>query len=291
MGGHASFLNQSDLTWHGGPRRVPLSCPSAVWPLLRSLDSPRSVVETFIPSLGVVGSTYLSPAFALGSVNEGDLWNQRRAVIAYFGTVSSPLYLHLRFLKNGYDFASAYVNSQQRDALVVGAVYLVTDGGDTHISLNKVQGGKIAASDLRMRFELGGQVAAAVAATVITIDTAASTPSATISNGGVTFSIQIPYAKFDGGSVRLTSGAAGALAWLDVELYSGPSKQFDLIVMTEAVIGFLLSAMSTASAGFYVPPPGTSEVNNGTLTLDYDGLTIAVPTKPTKTSFVLDAIE
>lgn len=33
------------------------------------------------------------------SVSHGDLWNQRRALIAYFGTTQQPMYLHLRFLK------------------------------------------------------------------------------------------------------------------------------------------------------------------------------------------------
>jgi hypothetical protein len=72
------------------------------------------------------------------SVNHGDLWNQRRAVLCHFNSAASPMYLHVRFLKEGYDFASAYLASQQRDGTVAGAVTLVSDGGDTHINNNKV---------------------------------------------------------------------------------------------------------------------------------------------------------
>lgn len=72
------------------------------------------------------------------SINHGDLWNQRRAVLCHFNSAAAPMYLHVRFLKEGYDFASAYLASQQRDGAVAGAVTLVSDGGDTHINNNKV---------------------------------------------------------------------------------------------------------------------------------------------------------
>ena len=106
-----------------------------------------------------VGTTYLHPQFALGSINRGDLWNQRRPLIAHFGTAAAPGYLQLRFLKNDYDFSSAILHGTQREGLVVGAVNLITNGGDTHISLDKVKAAKIRARDLRLRFELGGPAA------------------------------------------------------------------------------------------------------------------------------------
>lgn len=41
--------------------------------------------------------------------------------------------------QDGYDFASAYLASQQQEGRVVGAVTLLTDGGDRHITTNKVR--------------------------------------------------------------------------------------------------------------------------------------------------------
>lgn len=88
--------------------RLPLPCPRDVEPFFAKLDAPRDLVKTYQQGEPpVVGSTHLEPAFALGSVNRGDLWNQRRALVAYWGAADMPSCLHLRFLRNGYDLADA----------------------------------------------------------------------------------------------------------------------------------------------------------------------------------------
>jgi hypothetical protein len=48
------------------------------------------------------------------------------------------------------------LTTAQHEGRVVGVVNLVTDGGDTHISLDKVKQARIRARDLRLRFEVGG---------------------------------------------------------------------------------------------------------------------------------------
>jgi hypothetical protein len=113
-------------------------------------------VETFVKRFNRIGTTYLHPQFALGTVNHEDLWNQRRALLLHFGTHQKPGYMHLRFLKNGYDLSSAWLTTAQREGVVLGAVNFVTNGGDTHISLDLVKNAKIKARDLRLRLEFGG---------------------------------------------------------------------------------------------------------------------------------------
>ena len=82
--------------------------------------SPRSFNKTYlrdpsgmIPNL--VGTAYLHPLFAIGSIDWGEMWNQRRTLIAYWGTQNKPSYLQLRFLHDNYDFADILYYSVQKE--------------------------------------------------------------------------------------------------------------------------------------------------------------------------------
>jgi hypothetical protein len=232
------------------------------------------------------------------SINHGDLWGQRRALLAYFNNATSPLYLHMRFLKDGTDFASAYLNSAQEKGLVAGAVTFFTDGGDTHISLGMVKKATVSASDLRLRFELGGD-AAAVAAAKVTVS--AANGSAVITAGGVSIKLLVPYARLDALSGRVVSGSVRGLQYVDVELYKGTARAFSLGSMQEAAVGFVLSieplaapleevkggAVVTDAAQaqglrlMALPTKDTSATGpSPVLTISSSGLKVSVPIKP-----------
>jgi hypothetical protein len=61
----------------------------------------------------------------------------------------------LRVLHDGYDYSSAVFTSVQKQGNVLFGINFATDGGGTHPNLDRVHG-RIVASDLRVRFELGG---------------------------------------------------------------------------------------------------------------------------------------
>ncbi len=246
--------------------RLPVHCPPDLAPLFTSLTTPRTVTETFIQRSHTVGTTYLHPAFALGSINHGDLWNQRRPLLAHFGTAAAPGYLQLRFLKNDYDFSSAIFHGTQREGLVVGAVNLITNGGDTHISLDKVKQAKIRARDLRLRFELGGPAAKNAALTLT------SPTHATLTAGELTFHVTLAHARLGDLTGKLSAGQAGDLRFLDVEFYHGPEREFDLALLGEALTAF---ALSVGPHG-----PATTQTDAGKLTLTCDALTVTAATKP-----------
>lgn len=246
--------------------RLPLHCPPDLEPLFASLTAPRTVTETFIKRSSTVGTTYLHPQFALGSINRGDLWNQRRPLLAHFGTAAAPGYLQLRFLKNDYDFSSAIFHGTQRAGLVVGAVNLLTNGGDTHVSLDKVKGAKIRARDLRLRFELGGP-AAKNAALAVTSPT-----QATLTAGDLTFHVTLAHARLGDLPGKLTPGQTAHLRYLDVEFYHGPEREFDLAALDEAITAF---ALSVGPHG-----PVTLNLDARQLTLTCDGLAVSAATKP-----------
>ena len=248
-----------------GDLRIPLACPADLAPLFQPLKEPRTVVETFVKRFNRIGTTYLHPQYALGSINHEDLWNQRRALLLYFGTHQKPGYMHLRFLKNDYDFSSAWITTTQKEGLVVGAVNLVTNGGDTHISLDMVKQAKIKARDLRLRLEFGGP-----AADLVKI--IGQKDSWKIKAGELSLNFNLACARFGDYEGKLIAGGDDKLRWLDVVLYSGVDREFDLAALRQAIIGFVFS----------VGPHGpvTSRLEAGKLFLSCDGLSLTVPVKP-----------
>ena len=62
--------------------RIRVPCPAEFEGRFRE---PRTEarVQTFVPGEHpVVGTTWMTPEFVLASVNRGDLWNQRRPLLA-----------------------------------------------------------------------------------------------------------------------------------------------------------------------------------------------------------------
>jgi hypothetical protein len=247
--------------------RLPVVCPLDLESLFQTLNSPRTVVETFVSRSQTVGTTYLHPDFALGTINHGDLWNQRRALLLHFTGAEGPGYLQMRFLKDGYDFASAWVHAGQRGGLTVGVVNLVTNGGDTHIALDMVKGGKIRAASLRLRFELGGKPASAARITLMD-----STRTARVTAGLLDVGIQIVEARFDGHDAVLTTGRDDSRQWLDVVLYDGESREFDLNQLSEAVVGYALMVGPAR--------PVSSHRAGGRLLVGCDELEVSAAIKP-----------
>lgn len=241
--------------------RLPLACPPDLEALFGPLREPRTVTTAFIKRTNTVGTSYLHPKFALGTVNQGDLWNQRRPLLLHFGTAAAPDYVQLRFLKNNYDFSSAIFTGSQSEGLALGTVHFITDGGDTHISLDKVKAGKIRARDLRLRFEVGGPGA-----------TQASVSTTTITTPELTISIDFARARFDGRDAQLIPGGDQTTQWLDAVFYSGPEREFDLAALDEAFAAFAFSVGAPVQAAL--------TVDAGRATLATAGLSVSAPLKP-----------
>ena len=98
--------------------RLRARCPKKDIPYFTSLTHARTIPETFFNPTStepaVNGTTRLHPEYALGSINVGDLWNQRRPLLAYWKQGSGVGALRLRCLHDGYDYASASFFSLRR---------------------------------------------------------------------------------------------------------------------------------------------------------------------------------
>ena len=262
--------------------RVLTPCPVDLEMYFTKLERPREVVKTFVPGdAPVVGTTLLDPKFALGSVNRGDLWNQRRALLAYWGTSEKPSYLQLRFLHDGYDFAAAQFFSAQRGGDVLAGVNFATDGGDTHPSLDRIKNATIRGKDLRLRFEFGGEAGRSAF-----IAPARLNAPADLRFGDLRLRLAVPYARLDQTQGRWEFGRdeAKQTAWCDVVLYAGPEKGIHFDQLEQAVVGMLVSFLTDARQA----PLVQAETNNGRLELatDKPGLRLGLPVRPAKAGFL-----
>ena len=130
-------------------------CPKNVLSLFLQTPSAHQHRELFTGT--VVGTTWLTPIFCLGSANQSDFWVQRRPLLAYWGGDARPAhYLQLRVMHDDYDFASALFYSVQDKENVAGAINFRTPGGDKHPSLDPVKDGAFAASRIAVHCELAG---------------------------------------------------------------------------------------------------------------------------------------
>lgn len=248
--------------------RLPLACPPDLEPLFGPLTQPRTVTETFIKRTNTVGTTYLHPKYALATISQGDLWNQRRALLLYFGDAKTPGYAHLRFLKNGYDFSSAILTAQQREGLAVGTVHFITNGGDTHISLDKVKNATIKAKDLRLRLEFGGPAAKKIRF----VD---ENNTLVVDTGAIQVHFTSAMAQFGALEGKRTPGgdqSAPAPFWIDLVFYTGEEREFDLAALQQAIVGFALSVGGHGAV--------QTEQKEGSLRLTCDGLSVTAPLRP-----------
>jgi hypothetical protein len=256
--------------------RVLTPCPGDLEVCFTTLDRPRELVKTFVKgALPVIGTTFLHPKFALGSINRGDLWNQRRALVAYWGTAEQPSYLHIRCLHDGYDFAAAQFFSVQRGGDVLAGVNFATDGGDTHPSLDRIRNATIRAKDLRLRFELGGAAGRTVPGKPGKLESPVD-----LRFGEVRLRLAVPCARLGATQGRWESGRDEAknIAWWDVMFHAGPEREIHLDQLDHAAAGVLVSFLANGRHA----PVARVEVKEDRLLLATDdpALRLSLPVRP-----------
>jgi hypothetical protein len=249
--------------------RVPQQCPPEYIPYLQGLQQPREVIRTYAQGTPpVVGTTYLTPLFAIGSVNTGDLWNQRRPLIAYWGSRAKPAWFRIRFLHDDYDFSAAQIYSRQKKGRVLAGIAFATDGGDTHVSLYRLRDGAFKARDLRLRFEWGGS------ASIDALHPPAGVPGfVNVPSEGVNLGIAVQQAVFGSLEPHWEKGRGGEACWMDLVFYSGAVRDFKLNEITRAGIGLAVAISDRATSGDGL----SSSVADGLIRQRWDDLELVTP--------------
>lgn len=267
--------------------RLPTPCPPDLQPFFATLDKPRTLVKTFVKDekAPLIGTTHLAPAFALGTINRGDLWNQRRALIAYWGDKNAPSYLRLRVLHDGYDFAAARFWGQQREGSALAVLNIATDGGDKHPSLDRLKDATVRAADLRLRWEIGG------AGSKTELPTPpvgiVSTPIG-LRFGDLRVDLAVPYARWgdQGGRWEINRDDNTSTVHLDVVLYHGPERDFRLNELESAALGVAVRLSVRDEPLWSV----SAETSDGRLALAWDGLRVAAPLRPGPSAALAGAV-
>jgi len=239
-GEEVTFMPEAEAWESIDAQRIKLECPAELDDNFLELEERRQEVEAFVRNPGdqhsIVGTTFLHPRYALGSVNIGDLWNQRRPLVAYWNGAGGVVAMRVRCLHDDYDYSSASIFTVQDKNDALGAVVFATDRGDTHISLDRIGNATIMARDLRVRLQFEG----AIGGLVLPGEAALEEPIM-FRSGLVAGAFCVHQALFGGEPVRLKTGRDGEKAWIDVILYEGVPRRIDFGEIEEAVVVFTLS--------------------------------------------------
>ncbi len=206
--------------------------------------------------------TYRTQQYSLGSFDQMDFWNQRRPLLAYIDNGGSPTYMRLRFLHDGYDYCSARFRSCQEQSDMLLGIDFVTDGGDTHPSLDKIEG-VIEAGDLRLRLEVGG--------CLDRVSASALEGGAEIEVCGLYFRIGNLFTGFSELSVEEQEQRLSweihrdeTVLYTDLVLYSGPRVRLDFRKLQQAALLFSFSVDEDSSNFEHLDQPSPVEIVAGT---------------------------
>lgn len=201
------------------------------------------------------GTTWLAGDACRGSVDRDNLWTQRHAPIDYWRTDAAPAAPRLRFLHAGRDFASAGVRNAQRGPRVLAALGLLTERGDFHPTLDRPAGGRFAAEDFRVRFELTGDAVAAAPLGEGRFALVAGARRAVI---------HTPPGRFGPHAVAWRLGRDEGRVYLDGVCYHGPRREFDPAALGGVAIVAGLELLRTDEEPAATPPT-SREPGDGTL--------------------------
>ena len=107
--GTVTFLAEMDLVydtvWYGNR----IQCPKAILPLFK-FNGEKTVREMIehdeTTGLKKWATTYMNPSYTLSTFNKEIMWNQRRNLVGYIKNGEASTYVHMKFLRNGYDYYS-----------------------------------------------------------------------------------------------------------------------------------------------------------------------------------------
>lgn len=246
--GRVSWLDEHrfryDTTWYGNQ----ISCPDPYAPYFVEARTSTLVQPLLQEHSKELRSavTYMTEDYTLGTMSHSDMWNQRRGLIGYMSTQNGPVYLHLRALRDGYDYTGAMLTAAQQEGHSLFGVHFVTDGGDRHPSLDPIQSGTIQARDLRLRFELGGAIDGLDVRWVSHGDGAgrgdgdgeggAATRRCDALVGSIPLHIEISSAVFGPEAIRYESTLDQGVLQVDVILYQGELKPIRLAELEQAFV-------------------------------------------------------
>ncbi|SDS47040.1 hypothetical protein [Jiangella sp. DSM 45060] len=234
-------------------------------------DAPEQRGGAAVPE--IVGTTWLDPVLALGTINQADTWLQRRNLLAQWAVAGEAPWrrparsVRLRVLKDGADFASGSFSSVQDGSAALWVVGFASPGGDRHLHLDLLdRGATFLAAALVVAFDFAGAGDA-----VVRVGEQAATPGAvfglgstvSVLTGGVECRIGLVDGDFGGarpwGRIRRDGDR---LAVEIVLLAAQHPVELDLASAGQAFVAGTFE-LATAGGGRSPSPPETRRSADG----------------------------
>lgn len=236
---------------------------------------PRSEIDVFEKEEPqIIGTAYLTDNYVISSVSRSSLWNQRRPLTAYWGELNKAHYLQVRLLHDMFDFSTASIFTRQKENNILAVINFGTNGGDKHLSIDRIQDGKFKAKDLRLRFEFGN--CKEINTTLPVKPNEAFTINACESQTV----IRLLENKFGNLKGYWEKGNDKENCWVDYVIYNGQEKDFDLTQIQQAVYAFALSFGNLTDHVSVKNAHAT--ISNNILEASWDDLAVQAPVKPVK---------
>lgn len=236
---------------------------------------PRSEIDIFEKEEPqIIGTAYLTDNYVISSVSRSSLWNQRRPLTAYWGELNKAHYLQVRLLHDMFDFSTASIFTRQKENNILAVINFGTNGGDKHLSIDRIQDGKFKAKDLRLRFEFGN--CKEINTTLPLKPNEAFTINACESQTV----IRLLENKFGNLKGYWEKGNDKENCWVDYVIYNGQEKDFDLTQIQQAVYAFALSFGNLTDHVSVKNAHAT--ISNNILEASWDDLAVQAPVKPVK---------
>lgn len=271
-----------DAEWYGSGSR----CPDTCLELFIRTDT-RVLMQPYYRNeeTGFVkwAETYMTAQYAIGLFREEIMWNQTRGLVAYFENSGEAAYLQMRCLHDGYDYCSAVLSVAAEHGHLLLGVRFLTNGGDTHPNLDRIQG-SMEASDFRLRMEFGG--------CLDHVSVEAEGTKAQVIINGLPVRFESLYAAFEEASAEVTGQKRG-WDWevtkqgesygLDLVIYAGQRKTIDFGALNKAA--FLISLAIGDAAEELPPIVIEEEEGHVTARVEADGVNsssreVSIPLKP-----------
>lgn len=246
------------------------------------LDTPDGRVQKDTFSLNEnppLGYTWLAPDFCFGTVSRSTTWQQRRPYVAYWGDKEDTRYLRVRLLHDFEDFGIGNIFSVQEKGEALTAMNFATNGGDYHISIDRLKEGRFNAKDVRLRFEM--------ASNKLYDKISFDDKGLTVKDEDTQVTINMLKAVFGDAKIKAEKGHDDKLAWVDYVIYKGDEKNFDLNAVNKACFVWQ-TVIGSANAPVAASKPKITEKGNR-LEARTAKMAISIPVKPALEDELQDA--
>lgn len=263
------LVKDYDAMVNGCEYNANVKCPEKFIPYFTENCGERILDQTFAHNQ--MAYTYMNDRYTLGTLHIENLWNQHRDVLGYFGTVDAPFAFCLKCTHDGWDYCSGVAGSVQDKGRVLSVVGFMTNGGDTHINLDKVKNAQITAEDFRVQWEFYGDIEK------LDVTETNGTFTVTERESGFAVTVGFPFVSFGDYPVHFEVTRNGNCLGVAAVLYHGERTTIDFGNMDEAALVTYCEADANGET-----PAAVCTAENGCVRAQFANLAVSGVMRPAK---------